>query len=106
MSCSGIFNDSLLDMNLITGGEKNFYEDQKGIIKCQLSKGIDDKSEQERQTQFEQQRDEQQLSFQEESFTNKKADMLELNEQTSSVVLMNSSLNGSGLSRNTTQYIE
>ena len=53
-----------------------------------------------------QQREEEQLCFQEESFINEEAYMLELNEQMFSVVLMNSSLNRSGISCDTTQYIE
>ena len=85
MSFSGILVDSLLNigknMNLITGREKDFYEDQKGMRECQLSEEIDDEFEQERQAQIKQQREEEQLQVQKESFINEEADMLELNEQ-------------------------
>ena len=55
MPVSDILVDSPLDigknMNLITGIEKkDFYEDQKRMRACWLSKEIDDKFEQERQT--------------------------------------------------------
>ena len=69
-----------------------------------FSQEIDDKFEQERQAQIKQQRDEEQLGFQEKLSINEEADMLEPNQQTSSLVLINSGLNRSGLSRDTTQY--
>ena len=110
MFFSGILVDSLFDigrkMNLITGRKKDFYEDKKGMGECRSSEETDDEFEQERQTQIGQQRKEEQLPSKEESFINKVTEMLELNEQTSSVVLVNSSLNRSNLSRDTTQYIE
>ena len=44
MSFSGIFVDSLVNigknMNLINGREKDFYEDQREMIECWLSKEI------------------------------------------------------------------
>ena len=86
----GILVGSLLNieknLDLITGTEKDFYEDQKGMRQCWLIKEIDYEFEQDRQVQIEQQSEEEQLRFQEESL---------INEEwvTSSVVLMNSSLN-------------
>ena len=70
----GILVGSLLNieknLDLITGREKDFYEDQKGMRHCRLIKEIDYEFEQERQVQIEQQSEEEQLRFQEESLIN------------------------------------
>ena len=70
----GILVGSLLNieknLDLITGREKDFYEDQKGMRQCRLIKEIDYEFEQERQVQIEQQSEEEQLRFQEESLIN------------------------------------
>ena len=57
MSFPHILVDSFLhiekNVNLIIGREKDFYEDQKGMRECHLSKEPDDESEQERQANIE-----------------------------------------------------
>ena len=57
MSFPHILVDSFLhiekNVNLITGREKDFYEDQTGMRECHLSKEPDDEFEQERQANIE-----------------------------------------------------
>lgn len=57
MSFPHILVDSFLhiekNVNLIIGREKDFYEDQKGMRECHLSKEPDDEFEQERQANIE-----------------------------------------------------
>ena len=91
-------------MDQVTGGEKVFYEDQKSKRECQLSEEIDEEFEEEKQELLEKEKENEEQLSQEISFIMEDDVESEVLDDSMNSVILNSSLNRSGLSRNAKEY--
>ena len=91
-------------MNQVTGSEKAFYEDQNSKKECRLSEEIDEEFEKEKQELLEKEKEKEDQLSQEISFIMEDDVESEVLDDSMNSVILNSSLNRSGLSRNTKEY--
>ena len=91
-------------MDQVTGGEKVFYEDQKSKRDCRLSEEIDEEFEEEKQELLEKEKENEEQRSQEISFIVEDDVESEVLDDSMNSVILNSSLNRSGLSRNAKEY--
>ena len=102
--------DSLFDIgkniDQVTGREKAFYEDQKPQRECWLTKEIDEEFEEEKQELLEKEEEKEEQLSQEILFIMEDDVESEVLDDSMNSVILNSSLNCSGLSHNTKKYSE
>ena len=91
-------------MDQVTGREKAFYEDQKLKRECRLSEEIDDGFEEEKQELLEKEKEREEQLSQEISFIMEEDANNEALDDSMNSVILNSSLNRSGISRNTKEH--
>ena len=92
------------NMDQITGRKKAFYEDQKSKRECRLSEEIDEEFEEEKQELLEKEREKEEQLSQEISFIMEDDVESEVLDDSMNSVILKSSLNCSGLPRNTKEY--
>ena len=91
-------------MGQVTGREKVFYEDQKSKRECRLSEEIDEECKEEKQELLEKKKVKEEQLSQGISFIMEGDVESEVLDDSMNRVILNSSLNCSGLSRNTKEY--
>ena len=91
-------------MDQVTRREKAFYKDQKSKRECRLSKQIDEEFEEEKQELVEREKEKEEQLSQEISFIMEDDGESEVLDDSMNSVILNSSLNRSGLSRHTKEY--
>ena len=91
-------------MDQVTRREKAFCEDQKSKRECRLSKQIDEEFEEEKQELVEREKEKEEQLSQEISFIMEDDVESEVLDDSMNIVILNSSLNRSGLSRHTKEY--
>ena len=91
-------------MDQVTGREKAFYEDQKSKGECRLSEQIDEEFKEEKQELLEKKKEKEEQLSQGVSFIMEGDVESEVLDDSMNSVILNSSLNRSGLSRNTKEY--
>ena len=99
---------SLLDIgkniDQVTGRKKAFYEDQNSKRECRLSEEIDVEFEEEKQELLEKEKEKEEQLSQEISFIMEDDVESEVLDDLMNSVILSSSLNHPGLSRNTKEY--
>ena len=93
-------------MDQVTGREKAFHEDQKTKRECRLSKEIDEEFEEERIELLEKEKEKEEQLSHEISFIMEDDVESEVLDDSMNSVILNWSLNCSGLSRNTKEYCD
>ena len=91
-------------MDQVTGREKAFYEDQKSKGECRLSEQIDEEFKEEKQELLEKKKEKEEQLSQGVSFIMEGDVESEVLDDSMNSVILNSSLNRSGLSCSTKKY--